>query len=286
VPLNAKAMTIKILIPVFLLCAIAAQAAESQTQVVPLEKTPAAVQKQIKSQLRDGTLDEIEREDQDGEVSYTVSLTRKNGDETYFTITEDGSLLSTQVQLKELPPAIQKTINTHVGAGALDSIEKAFDDGEISYDVVFTRKDGTERSFTLDSKGTLTSLQVALEQVPAPVRKAVEAHSAQGKPGDIFKLIEDGDISYSVELQHGDEVRELVVAADGKMESLQKFVDELPEAARKTIHEKIGSGKILRIDKSFVRMQGVEPFRVEARKEGKLFIFNVGPKGRFLGQED
>jgi len=265
---------------------MSARAAETATQTIPLDKAPPAVQKQIKSQVGGATLDEIEREEDNGEISYSVSFTRKNGEDSSLTVGEDGSLLGVEVQLKELPAAIQQTIKVQLGSGTLDSIEKTFDEGEVSYDVSFTRKDGVERSFSLDAKGALTSVQLGLEEVTAPVRKTIEEHSTQGKAGDIHKLIEDGEISYSAELQRDGKTRELIVSTDGKAESLQKFLDEVPQPVRKTIQEKVGSGKILRIDKSFVRLQGVEPFRVESRKDGKLFIFNVGPRGRYLGQEE
>jgi len=249
-------MSIKTSIACFLLLLAlpAARGAEKTSQTVSLTDLPATVQTQIKNQLRDGALDEIEREDQNGEISYTVSFTRKNGEESYFTVGEEGSLLAIEVPLKELPANVQQAIKTGVGPGTLASIEKTFEDGEISYDINFSRKDGKERSFTLDSNGALTSVQLGLEEVPAPVRKVIEDHSAQGQAGDIFKLIENGEISYSAELQHEGKSREIVAAADGKLESLQKFLNELPEPARKTIREKAGSGKILRIDKSFTRI--------------------------------
>jgi uncharacterized membrane protein YkoI len=263
-----------------------ARAAEVDSRSVSLNETPAAVQQQIKTQLGDGKLEDIDRDEENGGVTYTVGLTRKDGEERYFTVAEDGVLLSVQVELKEVPVSISQVVKTQVGAGTLDKIEKTFDEGEISYDVNFTRKDGVERSFTVDAKGVLTSIQIGLEEVPLAARTVIEDHSAMGKPGDVYKLIEDGRITYSVELHKDTKVRELVVTPEGKIETLQKFLDELPGPAQKTVREKAGSGKILRIDKSFARMQGVEPFRVETREDDKLIIFNVGPKGRFLGEED
>ena len=261
-------------------------AAEDDSQTVPLQDLPSAVQTAIKRQLGTATLGEVEREGQGEEIIYTVTLTCPDGEESYFTLDHGGSLLSVEVQLKDLVPALQQAIKSQLGSGTLTSIEKSIDEGEVNYDIAFTRKDGAERSFTLDSKGTLTSVQLGMEEVPAIVRKVIEEHSTQGKPGEIYKLIDDGEVSYSIELQQGKKNRELAVTASGKVESMQKFMHELPGPAQKTIREQVGAGKILRIDKSFERLEGVEPFRVEARKDGKLFIFNVGPKGRYLGQDN
>ena len=45
-------------------------------------------------------------------------------------------------------------------------------------------------------------------------------------------------------------------------------------------------GTVLRVDKSFVKERGVDPFEVEGRKDGKPFDFSVGPRGKFLGMNE
>jgi hypothetical protein len=52
------------------------------------------------------------------------------------------------------------------------------------------------------------------------------------------------------------------------------------------IKEKVGGGKVLRVDKSFEARRGVLPYEIEARKDGKAFNFSVGPRGRFLGMDE
>src|SRR5436189_264144 len=155
----------------FLVILQLAGAAESATQTVSLQELPPAVQAQVKRQLGNAALGEIERERDNDETTYIVSLTWQNDEETYFTVAEDGLLLAAAVQLKELPANIQQAIKAQLANGTLDNIEKTFDEGETNYDVTFTKKDGQERSFTIDSKGTLTSVQVALAEVPASVRQ-------------------------------------------------------------------------------------------------------------------
>jgi hypothetical protein len=55
---------------------------------------------------------------------------------------------------------------------------------------------------------------------------------------------------------------------------------------QKTIREKIGTGKILRIDKSFERRSKTLPYEVEGMKNGKPFNFSVGAAGKFLGMDE
>jgi hypothetical protein len=59
-----------------------------------------------------------------------------------------------------------------------------------------------------------------------------------------------------------------------------------PEAVQATIHDKIGGGKFMRLDKSFEAGNGALTYEIEARKDGKPFNFSVGPGGRFLGMDE
>jgi len=61
---------------------------------------------------------------------------------------------------------------------------------------------------------------------------------------------------------------------------------EITPAAQKTIQNKIGDGKILEIDRSFVKKEGVFPYEVQGVKDGKSFDFSVGPRGKFLGMDE
>ena len=202
-----------------------------------------------------------------------------------FTVGEDGSLLSVEVELSETPPEVQKTIRTQVGQGTLDGIEKTFEDNKTSFDVEMTTKDGADRSFTVALDGKLVSLQLSMQELPPAVQKTIQAHVGDGKLGDIYRLKENGEISYDAEVDHHGQTRDVVVAPDGKLESVQVFLSETPEAVQKTISERLGNGRIVRIDQTFEALQGVHPYEVEGRKDGKPFNFRVGPRGRFLGMD-
>jgi hypothetical protein len=55
---------------------------------------------------------------------------------------------------------------------------------------------------------------------------------------------------------------------------------------RQTLTNRIGNGRILQIDRSFLKKKEVFPYEIEGLKDGKPFDFSVGPKGRFLGMDD
>jgi len=254
-------------------------------KIVALTSVPVAVQKTIKTQAGDGKLGEIERVEEDGEVSFDVTVT-KGETERGFSVGEDGTLISVEVGLAETSAEVRKTIEKQVGQGTLDNIDKTFDDGEVSYEVDFTTKSGAERSFTVGADGKLERVQVELTEVPVAVRKTISEQTAKAKLGDMFKTFEDGEIFYEVEITRDGKDLDFSVAANGKLESREVISSELPAPARRTVKEKIGDGKILRIDEVFEKREGVFPFEIEGRKDGKPFNFSVGPKGRFLGMDE
>ena len=253
-----------------------------QTTAPSLHQLPPAIQNAIKTQLGDDKLISIEKEEDDGEITYTVSRAVKGG-ERFFTLSGDGTLLGVEVSLVDTPPAVHSTIKTQVGQGTIESIEKTFEDNEVSYDVDFKKSDGTESSFSVGPDGKLTSVQLTLAEVPAAARKTIEAHVGEGKIGDVYKLLDGDEVYYDAEVEHGGKSRDVIVSPSGKLESIQVFLTEIPPEAQNTIKEKLGNGKLVRIDKSFTSRRGLEPFEIEGRKDGKPFNFSVGPKGRFLG---
>jgi len=264
--------------------ALALLAAE-QPKTVALSELPSTVQKTIQAQVGDGKLGKIERVEEDGEVTYEAEMT-KGGTDRGFCVAEGGTLLSVEVMLEETPVAVRKTIEKQVGQSTLDRIDKTFDNGQASYDVEMTTKHGADRSFSVAADGKLQRMQVTFEELPAAVRKTVEDQVSKARLGDIFRTFDDEDVFYDVEMTCDGKCRDFSVAENGKLESKEVFLSELPPAARRTIKERIGNGKLFRIDEVFVRRQGVFPYEVEGRKDGKPFNFSVGPKGRFLGMDD
>ena len=254
-------------------------------KAVRLKDLPPAAQKTIQAQLSGATLDDIEQSEEDGKVSYTANITR-HGQERDFTVAADGRLLSEEVTLEETPPPVQNTIKSQLREGTLDNIEKTFEETQISYEVDITRKDGVSRSFTVGLDGKLLSLQISLEEAPAPVKHTIRTRLAGGKLEDIYRTFEDGAVSYYVEFNREGKQRDFSVAPNGKLESTHVFLSEISPAAQETIQNKIGKGRVVRIDKVFDRKQGVLPYEIEGLKDGRPFNFSVGPNGAFLGMDE
>lgn len=259
--------------------------AENSSKSVSLQQIPAAARRTIQDESGRATLGEIQPGEEDGKKTYTVNLT-EDGHERELVVAEDGTLLSKEVTLEETPPPVRLTIQAQLRQGTLESIARTTDQDDIDYEVTMTNKDGTERSFTVGLDGKLLSVETTLAEAPAPVRKAIETGIGSGKLESIDHMFDEDGNSYYVEFSREGKVRDLSVAEDGKLQSLEVFLSETPPAVQKTINEKLGTNRIIRIDRSFEEHNGGFPYEIEARKDGKPFNFSVGPRGQFLGMDD
>jgi uncharacterized membrane protein YkoI len=251
---------------------------------VQFAQLPPPVQKGITTQLGGAKIGEIDREEENGEVTYTVEAT--TGARTIdYTLDENGALLSVETTLAETPPAVQKTIQGQIGQGAVESVDKSFEDGKVSYEVDFKTKEGAERSLTVLENGQLDSIEVALTDTPPAVQATVAKEAAGGQVASVEKTFEDKAVFYDVTINRGGVNRDIEVAENGKMESRQVFLAEVPPAVQNTIQQNLGPARLRSIDQVFEKKKGGSAFEVEAVKEGKTFVFSVGPKGAFLGME-
>jgi uncharacterized membrane protein YkoI len=267
------------------LCGAPPAWAGEEPKTIPIQQAPLAVQKAIRAEAKSAEIGDLAPELEDGKTNYTVTI-REDGHERDVTVAADGSLVSKEVTLEEVPPAVRNTITSQLHKGTLESIEKTFDDDEIDFEVNITTTNGIERTFTVALDGKLANVQMKLEETPEAVRKTIETNVGTGKLEDVYHMFEEDETTYYAEFMRDGKERDMSVAEDGKLQSVQVFLTELPPSAQKTITDKIGAGEIVRIDKSFERRDNVLPYEVEGKKDGKPFNFSVAPRGKFLGMDD
>lgn len=188
----------------------------------------------------------------------------------------------------ETPELVRAAILNQLAGCTLDGIDETFDGDDASYDVEMVAKDGLDRNFTLEEDGTMSRLEMSVTQTPAAVQATVKDKlGADSSLESIEKVIDEDGITYEAHrtLKDG-QGRNFTMGFDGKLLSEQVTLDETTPAARKTIKNKIGDGKILWIGKSYEMKKNVMPFEVEGFKDGQPFDFSVGPGGKFLGIDD
>ncbi|HWH72554.1 MAG TPA: hypothetical protein VNT26_24545, partial [Candidatus Sulfotelmatobacter sp.] len=184
-----------------------AGALAEEAQPTKLAELPLAAQKTILAQAAAGQLGEISKSTEDGEVIYEAEMTRQ-GKTRSFTVNGEGELLEVEVFLPETPRPVQKVIRERVGKGRLLHLSKSTAEGEVTYDVEMSKNERT-RHFSLDQDGQVIEFQVFLEETPEAVRKAIEKELPTGRLGESYQMIDDGEVSYDVEISQNGKQRHL-----------------------------------------------------------------------------
>jgi uncharacterized membrane protein YkoI len=120
------------------------------------------------------------------------------------------------LQLKNLPAAVQKTVQENLKGGEIKNISKETEKGVIQYEVE-TILDGN-RDFNVDAKGKLLVVEeeTDLATIPAPARAAIEKKAAGGKIGMVELFMRGGETLYEAAYTSKDgKKHEVLVKADG-----------------------------------------------------------------------
>jgi len=106
-------------------------------------------------------------------------------------------VLAGTLQLKDLPPAVQKTIQSTLQGGGVKNISKEVEKGVTQYEVE-TIRNGKHRDFNVDAAGALIVVEeeVDLAGIPAAARTAIEKKAAGGKLGMVETVTKGGVVLY------------------------------------------------------------------------------------------
>ena len=103
-----------------------------------------------------------------------------------------------KLQMKDLPPAVQKTITQEQTKGAeIKGLSTETENGKTSYEVE-TMVNGKHRDFLVDVKGAVTEVEeeTALASIPAAAKAAIEKKAAGGKIGMVETMTRGGATFY------------------------------------------------------------------------------------------
>lgn len=145
-----------------------------------LADTPADVRQTIKSELNGSGPDSIDKNLDAADVSYDVEGPGRNGTEVDFTVDEDGTLASRQIDLTDAPAVVQKAIAVQLNDGKVRTIDENFDDNGTNFDVTVTTQAGSEAGFSVNADGQLMSKEVSLDEVPARARAEIQNRIGDG----------------------------------------------------------------------------------------------------------
>jgi uncharacterized membrane protein YkoI len=254
---------------------LAAKAADTPLK---LSEVPPKPERAIRAQLGDGKLSQITRSSEGCEIRYDVEMTKEGRDRS-FAVNGEGDLIESQVFMRELPRPVQRAIHAHIGKGAPDSILKANEDGEVNYDVEFT-KDGKERDFTLDNKGELVQERMYLDELPESVRPAVQKQATSSTIAEIYRIIDQGESYYEVELGANGKTRSVGFNGKGDIAYQEETVSfaEVPEAARNAAKAKLGNATPCDVTKH--TEDDEVSYEIDFKKDGKRQSVTVSSDGK------
>jgi uncharacterized membrane protein YkoI len=248
---------------------------------IGLDEVPAAARGTIQRVAGKATIERIDRTVENGEPLYEVSMEHE-GKSREFTVSVDGVMTRYEVDYAQLPLVVRRTVQANIATNQIERVDRTFEDGELNYDVQFTTN-GEARVLVVGTNGTLSRIEIGLNQAPAEVQKAIRTHLRGWKPGDIDKVFDEGEVTYEVQAKKGRATREFVLDSGGKLVSEQIALTDAPVAVRRTIESKLGAGKLTRLDR-YVEADGTIVFDVESKANGRSFDFSVGLDGTFLGE--
>ncbi len=123
----------------------------------------------------------------------------------------------TKVQMKDLPPAVQKTVQEQTRTAKLRGLAREIENGKTFYEAE-TTVNGKSRDVLIDPSGAVVEVEEAttLAAIPDPARKAFQQHAgAAGKILSVETVTKGSAVSYEAVIQKGGKKSEVAVHADG-----------------------------------------------------------------------
>ena len=126
----------------------------------------------------------------------------------------------------------------------------------------------------------LAADKLKLEDLPKPVQETVKAQTTNATLAGLAKEKEDGKTVYEVETKLNGKARDLMVASDGKIVSVEEETDiaSIPAPAREAIMKKAAGNKI-KIVETLTKGSEVSYEAEIIGKNGKTTEFGVNADG-------
>jgi hypothetical protein len=104
-----------------------------------------------------------------------------------------GVARAAKLTLKDLPPAVQKTVQENLKGGEIKAISKETEKGITQYEIE-SMLAGKHRDYNVDNKGGLVVMEeeVAIESIPAPAKDTILKKVGAGKLGMVETLSKPG----------------------------------------------------------------------------------------------
>ncbi len=208
---------------------------DDEEESIPLEKTPKAVQATIKKEFGAGAeIEEIHREEDDGQELYYVGGETSGGEFIELTISGEGQVLAREqeIELQRAPKAVQAAVKKAAGDTDLEDVEgrKVVEEGETHFVFEFETSDGSGVELVMTEDGTILvrEQEIDPENLPTNIQKLVKVKVGQTAEIEEARKIEEGDEGafFVVTGQVGDKEFEMSVSVDGSEVEVEIFTED------------------------------------------------------------
>lgn len=122
-----------------------------------------------------------------------------------------------QVQMKDLPQAVQKTVNEQVNGAKLKGISKETEKGKTYYEAE-TIVNGRSRDVLISASGEVVEVEegTSLADVPEPARVALQRRAGTGKVLSVESVTRGSAVTYEAVIKINGKTSEVAVNANGE----------------------------------------------------------------------
>ena len=122
-----------------------------------------------------------------------------------------------KVQMKDLPPAVQKAVEEQSKGATLAGLSKEVEKGVTLYEAEL-KAGGRTKDVTFDAAGNvvISEEETSIDSIPAPAREAIQRTVGKRKLVLVETVSEKGSTFYEAHYKSGPFTKELKVDAAGK----------------------------------------------------------------------
>ncbi|MCX6905719.1 MAG: hypothetical protein NTW03_20010 [Verrucomicrobia bacterium] len=246
-----------------------------------LARLPSAVRQTVVSVLGSARLQDVVLTNENGRRLYEVEM-RQRGQDRAFTVAADGSLLSRQMFMNELPVAVRQAIQRETAGEQVQEIYWTNEEGAPAYFVEFLKSE-QNRTLTVAPDGWVMARQIGLSDTPAPVQAAIRETLHGRAPRQVDRASDGDEITYEVYEMASDKERLWIFNQDGTVAAEPVDWEDLPAAARAALHRESSGSRMVHLFK--LRQEGTPLYEAALVREELRHVCTVDGDGRIVSEE-
>jgi hypothetical protein len=246
-----------------------------------LASLPAPVRRTAETVLGSGRLEEVTLTNDNGQQVYEFEA-RLRGRDRSFTIATNGSLLSRQLYLEEVPAAVCATVERQTGEGVFEALYWTNEEGEPAYYVEWLDH-GQKRSFVVAPDGWLASRQVTLAETPALVQAALRGRFRDPGTLQIDHACDGEEDTYEVLESVSGQNRVWVFGTNGTVAAEPVTWAEMPEPVRAALARASAGSRVAHLFK--FTYEGRLLYEVSFVRQEARHVYTVDTTGHWVSEE-